>query len=187
MAVRPVTASHGDMALANRELLVIEFVVALIAWFLIARAFWWPRILRLPPHMQLRAVIAPQMFRIVGMTLLAENVPAPGLDQNLATWIATGDAITSALAVTAFVALGRPGRLGVVLAAVTTIVGFLDIVHNLTRGVQLDAAQYLAAGWFVVAIAVPLMVVAHVGAIRLLTSGRASSPRAVASAGTPPP
>jgi len=152
------------MTLANRQLLVIEFVVFLVAWASIARAFWWPRIAALDRRAALRVLIAPQMFRIIGMTLLAHNVPAPGLDPDFARWVAIGDAVTAALALLAFQLLARPGRPGIALALATTAVGGVDLLHNLARGMQVNAAEYLGAGWFVVTVVVPLMMVAHAGA-----------------------
>jgi len=156
------------MHLDSRQVLIAEVIFGLVAWALIARTFWWPRIVALSRHDALRAVIAPQMFRIVGMSLLADNIAAPGLDPNFASTVATGDAITAVLAVAAFIALGRRPRLGVVLAWLTTLVGAADLVRNLAVGARINAAQYLGAGWFVVALAVPLMFVAHVAAARLL-------------------
>jgi len=156
------------MALDNRQLLVLEFVTCLIAWAAIARVFLAPRFAALDSRRALRLAIAPQMFRIIGVTLLAHNVPAPGLDREFARWVAIGDFATSMLAIAAFIALGYRGRIGVWLATITTVVGAADLVHNLAMGVRVNAAEYLAAGWFVVALVVPLMLVAHVVAGHLL-------------------
>ena len=156
------------MAFENRQLLVIEVFVCLFAWLSIANVFWLPRLDALAPRRALRALVAVQMFRIVGLTLLANNVAAPGLDRGFAEWVATGDALTSALAIAAFVALGRRGPSGLVLATMTTVFGTFDIFRNLIVGTRVNAAEYIASGWLVVAVAVPLMLVAHVGAARVL-------------------
>ena len=58
------------MELANRQLLVI----CLVAWALIAAVFIAPRLARMDPRRALRALIAPQMFCIIGMTLLANGL-----------------------------------------------------------------------------------------------------------------
>ena len=156
------------MELANRQLLVVEVLVCLFAWLSIANVFWRPRLDALHPHRALRALIAPQMFRVIGLTLLANHVPAPGLDADFARWVAIGDAVTAGLAIATFIALGRPGRLGVVLACVTTVVGTLDILRNLAMGMRVNAAEHIGGGWLVVAVVVPLMLVAHLGAVRQL-------------------
>jgi hypothetical protein len=160
------------MAIENRQLLMIEVLVCLAAWLAIASVFWRPRLDALPPRRALRALIAPQMFRFVGLSLLASNFTLDGLDPDFARWVAIGDCVTAGLAFVSFIALGRPGRLGLVLASVTTIVGALDIVRNLAMGTRVNAAEYIGGGWLVVAIAVPLMLVAHVGAARMLVRGK---------------
>jgi hypothetical protein len=156
------------MEIENRQLLVIEFVVCLVAWSGIAVAFFGPRLAATEPRRALRILVAPQMFRIIGMTLLAKNVVGPGLDRDFATWVAIGDALTSTLAIVTFFALGRPGRAGLYLASLTTAVGLVDMVRNLAGGIRTNAANDLGAGWFVVAVVVPLMLVAHVAAARRL-------------------
>jgi len=156
------------MVLENRQLLVIEVLVALFAWAAIATVFWRPRLDALEPRRAVRALIAPQMFRIVGLTLLAHNIAAPGLDPEFARGVAIGDALTAGIAITTFIALGRRGSLGLLLACATTLVGAVDIVRNLVMGTRVNAAEYLGTGWLVVAFAVPLMLVAHVGAARML-------------------
>jgi len=152
------------VSLENRQLLAIEFAFCLVAWASIAKVFVWPRLAQLEPGRALRVLIAPQMFRIIGMTLLAKNVVGAGLDPDFARGVAIGDLATSVLAVSAFLALARPGRPGVVLAAITTAIGAADLLHNLVAGMQTNAANDLGAAWFVVALIVPLMLVAHVAA-----------------------
>jgi len=153
----------------NRQLLAIQIACCVIAWGAIARAYVAPRLAQLDLHRAVRPWIAPQMFRIIGVTLLAKNVAGAGLDPDFAHWVAYGDFVTCVLAIASFVALKRPGALGIGLAATTTVIGAADLVHNLVLGMRVNAANDLGPAWFVVAIVVPGMLVAHVGAaFRLL-------------------
>jgi hypothetical protein len=163
---------RGQMELGNKQLLLLEVGFALFAWSAIARVFWAPRLAALDTRQALRALIAPQMFRIVGITLLANGVTAPGLDVGFAQSVATGDAIVALLAVIAFIALGRPGNVGLIMAALVTVVGTFDLLLNLARGMRIGAAEYLGAGWFVVAFVVPLMLVTHIMAATRLVRDR---------------
>jgi hypothetical protein len=156
------------MELDNRTLLVVQVVLSIVAWSTVAVVFIRPRLAALEPRTALRWLIAPHMFRHIGMSLLATGVPGPGLDPSFASWVATGDLITMLLATVTVIALGRPGRLGLALAALTTAVGLLDLLHNLRSGLVVGAANHLQGGWIVVAIVVPLMLVAHVAAVRML-------------------
>jgi hypothetical protein len=155
------------MELANRQVLVLQVVLGLVAWGSIAVAAW-PALVRADRRRAVRWLVAPQMFRFVGMSLLATGVPGPGLSAEFAAWVATGDAVTSVLAIAAFAALARPGRAGLVLAAATTAVGAADLVHNLVMGMRLGAPDHLGGGWLVVALVVPGMLVAHALAARRL-------------------
>jgi uncharacterized membrane protein len=105
------------------------------------------------------------MFRYVGMSLLASGVAGAGLPPRFAEWVATGDLITALLAVAAFAALGRPGPAGRWLAIAATAVGLADLLHNLSLGMRLGAPEHLGAAWLVVAMLVPGMLIAHLGAI----------------------
>ena len=163
------------MTLENRQLLAIQFVISLVAWASIASVFFAPRLACIDPRRALRAWIAPQMFRVIGMTLLAKNVVGAGLDRDFAEAVALGDFTTSVLAIVTFVALSRPGRVPLVLAAITTIVGAGDLLRNLVVGMRANAANDIGVGWFIVSMLVPLMLVAHVGAGFAIRAVRRSS------------
>jgi hypothetical protein len=152
------------MALDNRTVLVIQFALSLAAWTAIVFGLIRPRLGALDHRRALRWLIAPQMLRHVGMSLLADGVTSPGLSASFASSVATGDVITALLALATFVALGRPGRAGYVLAGATTIVGAADLLHNVARGMQVHAPDHLGSAWPVVAFLVPLMLVLHVAA-----------------------
>lgn len=156
------------MELDNRSILVIQNLLSLVAWSAIAAALVRPQLAALDPRRALRWVLAPQMLRHIGMSLLGAGVTGPGMPADFASWVATGDLITMLLATTAFLALGRPGRPGLVLAALATVVGAADLLYNLRVGLAVDAPDHLGAAWPVVAIIVPMMLVAHVLAATIL-------------------
>ena len=160
------------MALDNRSLLLAQFLLGLVAWASVALVLVRPALARLDEPRALRWWLAPQLFRYIGMSLLATGITGAGMPSRFATWVATGDLITSLLAVAAFAALGRPGPLGRWLAIVATTVGLADLLHNLSLGMQLDAPAHLGSAWLVVAVIVPGMLVAHLGAIERLWRAR---------------
>jgi hypothetical protein len=164
------------MSLANREVLVIQFVTNLAAWSAFGVALVWPRLARLDRDRALRWLLAPQMFRVIGMSLLAHGVAADTMSPEFASWVAYGDLATSVLAIAAFVALGRPGTFARGLAALATAVGLADLLHNLALGMRINAAESFAAAWLVPSTLVPMMLVLHAGAIVVLVRWRAVSP-----------
>jgi hypothetical protein len=156
------------MELDNRSILVVQIALSLVAWSSIAAVLVWPQLARLERRRALRWVIAPQMLRHIGMSLLGTGVTGPGMPADFASWVATGDLIVMLTATSAFWALGRSGRAGLVLAALATLIGAADLLHNLRMGLVVHAADHLGAAWPVVAIVVPMMLVAHVLAAVLL-------------------
>jgi hypothetical protein len=107
------------------------------------------------------------MFRVLGLGLLVPNL-SPGMPASFAATTAVGDAITALLALTAFVALRRRARVGFGLAWACTLVGSLDGVLAVSQALRLGVADHLAGQWYVPALGVPLMGVAHVGCIAAL-------------------
>lgn len=158
------------MALDSRSVLVLQFVLSLIAWSSIAVVLVRPQLEKLEPRRALRWLLAPQMLRHIGMSLLADGVTRGDLPAEFVTSVATGDLITMIAATLAFVMLGRPGRTGLVLAAAATLIGAVDLLHNVRLGMVLDAAPKLGAAWFIVSMLVPLMLVAHALAAHRLAS-----------------
>jgi len=145
---------------------VIQFVLNSVAWAVVVRALW--------PRLTLRMLIAPQMFRVVGMTLLATGVAGAGLDPAFRQSVAYGDLATAVLAIAAFATLPRAG--GFVLATVATLLGLVDLVHNLARGLAANAAADLGGAWIIPSTIVPLMLVLHVAAlVRLFSDRRAGA------------
>jgi hypothetical protein len=149
------------MALDSRSVLVIQFLLSLVAWSAIAVVLVRPLLASLEPRRALRWLLAPQMMRHIGMTLLADGVTREELPAEFVTSVATGDLITMIAATLAFVMLGRPGRTGLVLAAAATIIGAVDLLHNVRLGMLHNAAPKLGAAWFIVSMLVPFMLVAH--------------------------
>ena len=81
---------------------------------------------------------------------------------------AAGDATTAVLALLAFIALRKRHRHARVLSWAVTLVGSADLAITLVQAILVQAAVYLEAQWYVPALGVPLMIVAHVNALRLL-------------------
>ena len=166
------------MEFENRSLLPVQTILSMVAWASIAIAVVWPALVRMERHRALRWLMAPQMFRHIGMSLLATGVTASGMPPDFASAVATGDLVTSLLAITAFALLGWVPRIGTAVAALATVVGAADLVRNLIVGMRTGAPDHLGSAWLVVAIIVPGMLVAHVLAVRcFLSDGKTSTDR----------
>jgi hypothetical protein len=142
-----------------------------LAWATLARLVVWPFSQRLERHRSVALWLAPQMFRVMGLGLLVPNL-APGIDAGFARSTATGDSLTAALALLAFVTLMRGSSRGFALAWAATAIGLLDGIVAVSSAARLGVAEHLAGQWYVPAMGVPLMGVAHIGCIAALLRAR---------------
>ena len=121
----------------------------------------------LPPRDALTICLVPQLFRVLGLGLVVPNL-SPGMPRSFAVPTAIGDALTAMLALAAVLALVRGSTAARPLAWTCSLVGAADLALALPHAAAIGAALFLAAQWYVPAVAVPLMIVSHALAFRTL-------------------
>ncbi len=149
-------------------LLPIQMFSSVVAFALLVRCIIWPSIRTKPRELQLIVVLWPQSLRHLGLTMLAPSVANEGLPTELTHAVAIGDAVTVVLVWAAIGALHLRSWIGAPLAWATTVVGALDLAHNLVLARIHQIAPHLGPQWYVVAFAVPAMIVFHVAALIVL-------------------
>jgi|GEM_PF-2401357 len=157
--------------MAPLPVFVAQLLWFVVVWFAVARLVVWPRTRALRPDAALAFWIAPQMFRVLGLGLLVENL-SPGMPREFAVATAAGDSLTAALALTAFVGLLRGRSFGRPAAWACTLVGVTDLLIAFPHAVRTGALDHLAAQWYVPVVAGPIMVVAHGAALATLLQSR---------------
>lgn len=148
------------------RLLLVLAATSLVAWSIVAIVHVVPWLDRRARREALLVVLTPQMFRHVGALALF-----PGIGATPPEWsvpLAWGDAVTAALAMLAMIALYREWRAAIPLAWAVTVFGTLDLLHNGFNAAHLGVAPSLGPIVYVVVIAVPGMLTAHLLAFRLL-------------------
>ncbi len=150
---------------------VFQFVWFTLAWSLIARFVVWPWAQKLEVRHQLAVWVAPEMFRVLGVGLLVQNL-APDMPLAFALPTAIADTTTSVLAVLAFVGLQQNWSKARALVWACTIVGVGDLLIAFPHAAQTGAITHLATQWYVPVFAGPVMVVAHVACIITLLRTR---------------
>ena len=150
---------------------LLQFVWFLFAWSLVVYFVLWPWSARLSPDARLSAWVAPEMFRVLGLGLLAPNL-SPGMPSEFAFSTAAGDSLTAALAALAFVGLRRGHRAARGYAWACTTVGSLDLLAAFPHAAATGAISHLAAQWYVPVFAGPVMVLSHAACFILLVRGR---------------
>ena len=145
----------------------IQFVWFLVIWSTIAKLLVKPLVQRSEINVQLSIWLLPQLFRMLGVGLLVQNL-APDLPYSFALPTAIGDAITAVFALVAIIALQKKWPSARSFVFVCNVIGSLDLLVALPHAAVTQAPNYLAAQWYVPAAVVPLMIVSHVMVWRTL-------------------
>jgi len=138
----------------------VQFLWFLLAWSLIAWVFVAPRLRGRDLHDALSVWVAPHLFRVLGLGLLVDQL-SPGLSRDFALSTAIGDFVTALLALASLLALHMRWRPAIPLVWTFNIFGTGDLLIALPGAARAEAALHMHAQWYVPAVGVPLMLVAH--------------------------
>lgn len=154
-------------------------VAGVIGWAAIFAAIIWPKLKQRPRAAQLETLTAIHFFRYFATTMLIAGLVTRTLPAGFADPAAFGDLISLALAYGAFIGLRRSGAL--LPSWIFNIVGAADLLLALVLGPALlrDPGD-LGAAYIIPTVYVPLLLVAHFYALRVLV-------RRPVPAGTPTP
>ena len=154
-------------------ILVTEFLVALLAYTLVAIWYVLPALAGRPLRAALPPLILPHLVRPVSLWLLAPGVVVqPSLPWTFAVGTAYGDLVATGLALIAISLLRVEARGAVMAAWIFNVVGLLDALRNCLVGMRLQAPLHMGAAVFVPAYGVPLLLVTHVLIFKLLLDHR---------------
>ena len=140
---------------------------SMIAWGIVTARYIWPE-LRLRPRAEaLRPLLILHSFRFIGLAVLVPGVVSPDLSPVFAHSAAYGDIIAAILAL--FSLLLLPSTAGFAAAWIFNIWGVADLVNSFYQGphVGLLAGQ-LGAAYFIPSVFVPLLLITHGVAFRIL-------------------
>jgi len=131
--------------------------IIVVAWYV------WPRLTQLSRNYALIPLIFVHVFRYVGMTLLVPGMVDAKIPREVLFNTAYGDLIAAALALSAVVALMNNWRVGVVMAWVFNIWGFVDLLGAVRTLLQVNLPSYnLGPIWFIYTYYAPMVIVSHV-------------------------
>jgi hypothetical protein len=145
----------------------LSIAFSLIAWGTVTARYIWP-VLRVRERAEaLRPLLILHSFRFIGLAFLVPGVVSPDLPSTFAHWAAYGDIIAAILALLALLSL--PSAAGVGVAWIFNLWGAVDILnafYQANRGGLL--AGQLGAAYFLVTLIVPLLLITHGVAFRIL-------------------
>src|ERR1700730_16290354 len=138
-----------------------------VAWGIVATRYIWPKLRLLPRPEALRPLLILHSFRFIGLAFLVPGVVSPELPSAFAHSAAYGDIVAATLALLSLASLPRVA--GVVIAWIFNIWGSADILNAFyqANNAGLMAGQ-LGAAYFLPTLVVPLLLITHGLAFRIL-------------------
>ena len=157
----------------------ISAVFGLAVWGAVAWHYVWPALRERPTPENLKPILLLHGFRFLGLAFLLPGVVSPELPATFAQPVADGDFLSAILALLALATLGT--RTGTVLTWVFNIFGTADLLFAFYLGGRVslpDNPGLLGAGYFILAAYVPLLLLTHALAFRILRRTKAAVPSA---------
>jgi|SRR5215471_16768700 len=145
---------------------------SLIAWGMVAARYIWPELRTRQRTEALQPLLILHSFRFVGLAFLVPGVVSPDLPSAFAHSAAYGDIIAAILALVALILLSSSS--GGVIAWVFNIWGTADLFNAFYQAnhAGLMAGQ-LGATYFIPTVIVPLLLITHGLAFRILLQHQA--------------
>jgi len=150
----------------------VSIAFSLIAWGVVATQYIWPE-LRLRPRAEaLRPLLILHSFRFVGLAVLVPGVVSPYLPTAFAHATAYGDIIAAILAL--FSLLLLPSAAGVAVVWIFNLWGTVDLLNAFYQAAHAGLlAGQLGAAFFLPTLLVPLLLITHGLAFRILLQHQA--------------
>ncbi len=145
----------------------MSIAFSFIAWGIVTARYIWPE-LRLRQRTEaLQPLLMLHIFRFIGLAFLVPGVVSPDLPSAFAHSAAYGDIIAAMLALLALISL--PSTSGVVIAWIFSVWGSADLFNAFYQAnhAGLMAGQ-LGATYFIPTFVVPLLLITHGVAFRIL-------------------
>ena len=145
----------------------VSIAFSFIAWGIVTARYVWPE-LRLRERAEaLRPLLILHSFRFIGLAVLVPGVVAPDLPPAFADSAAYGDIVAAILALLSLLLL--PSAAGVAVAWLFSLWGSADLLNAFYQANHAGLlAGQLGAAFFLPTLVVPLLLITHGLAFRIL-------------------
>lgn len=145
----------------------VSIAFSSIAWGVVTARYIWPELRVRKRAEALRPLLILHSFRFIGLAFLVPGVVSPDLPSAFAHSAAYGDIMAAILALLSLLSL--LSRAGVVMAWVFNLWGSADILNAFYQANHAGLlAGQLRAGYFIPTLIVPLLLITHGLAFRIL-------------------
>jgi hypothetical protein len=147
----------------------ISVAFGLAVWGAVAWHYIWPALRERPSPENLKPILLLHAFRFLGLAFVVPGVVSVELPAAFAQPVAYGDLISAVLALLALATLGT--RSGAMVTWVFNTFGTADLFFAFYQGSRVslpDTLGLLGAGYFILTAYVPLLLITHGLAFRIL-------------------
>jgi len=153
----------------SQALFGISVAFGLAVWGAVAWHYIWPALRESPSPENLKPILLLHGFRFLGLAFVVPGVVSSELPAAFAQPVAYGDFMTAILALLALATLGT--GTGTVLTWVFNTFGTADLLFAFYLGNRISLPEtqgLLGAGYFILTAYVPLLLITHGLAFRIL-------------------
>ena len=145
----------------------VSIAFSFIAWGIVTARYVWPELRVRPRAEALRPLLVLHSFRFIGLAFLVPGVVSPDLPSAFALSAAYGDLIAAILALLSLRSLSSAA--GVVIAWIFNLWGSADLLNAFYQANHAGVmAGQLGAAYFIPTFIVPLLLITHGVAFRIL-------------------
>ncbi|HYL97585.1 MAG TPA: hypothetical protein VEZ90_01420 [Blastocatellia bacterium] len=145
----------------------VSIAFSFVAWGIVTARYLWPELRRRQRVEALRPVLILHSFRFIGLALLVPGVVSPDLPAAFAHSAGYGDIIAAILALLSLLLLPSAG--GVAVAWIFNLWGSVDLLNAFYQANHAGLlAGQLGAAFFLPTLIVPLLLITHGLAFRIL-------------------
>jgi hypothetical protein len=155
----------------------ISVAFGLAVWGVVAWQYIWPALSERPSPESLKPILLLHAFRFLGLAFVMPGVVSLELPATFAQPVAYGDLLTAVLALLALATVRT--RSATVVTWVFNTFGTADLLFAFYLGSRISLPNnpgLLGAGYFILAAYVPLLLVTHGLAFRILLRTRVVAP-----------
>jgi hypothetical protein len=167
------------MTMDNFNIFGLQVALTFVAFFLICKYYIWPKVSRMPGNDGLKALVATNIFRHLGLVfLVTPQVVAANVPHSWTEPVAFGDLITVILAIAAFLGLASRQSWAPAVTWLFNIVGLVDLLMAFGLGIPAHAWEFnTGSAWYITTFVAPVFMTIHVMIFKLLLSRKGSSAR----------
>ena len=160
----------------------VSIAFSFVAWGIVAARYIWPQLRGQPRGEALRPLLILHSFRFIGLAFLVPGGVSADLPAAFAHSAAFGDIIAAILALISLLLL--PSTAGVAVAWIFSLWGTVDLFNAFYQANHAGLlAGQLGATYFIPTVAVPLLLITHGLAFRILLQHQPQETRQLSPAG----